>query len=647
MGARRFLQDVPIRQKLRVIILIISGVTVAGACSAFVTYQWITSHDLRAQTLKVTSEVVGSQAVAAVGSEREGEAAAILGSLQADPLIVMAAIYRRDGRLFARYVREGTPPSIIPPGVGLDGTQFEGGHVLVFHPLTSEGKRAGTIHIRADLADIRHQLWTNISVVVVLMLTAVLAILALTGRLGRHVTLPIQRLAEVVQSVSTKKDYTVRVEGGGQDELGRLMTGFNDMLRAVDEREAALAKARDQLEARVRERTRALEQEIAERKAAQKAIQDKEVKLTEAQKIAQLGSWEWDPAANTVEWSDELFRITGALPTRFEGTFGEALRITHPDDRKRFQDAMEKSRDGREPFQADVRIIRPDGSIRILRMHGKPVLDDAGKTVRLIGTAQDITERKRAESAIQDLNEELRAKVEEVAAANRELEGFSYSVSHDLRAPLRAIHGYSRMLVEDYADKVDGEGRRYLDVIARNTKRMGELIDDLLDFSRLGRQPLHQSPVDMESLVTLVCDEALAAAPGRRLEFRRGALPPAHGDSSMLRVVVTNLVANAVKYTKGRDPAVIEIGSGADGGGTAYFVKDNGVGFEMEYAHKLFGVFQRLHRTEDFEGTGVGLALVQRIIQRHGGRVAAEGRVGSGATFTFVLPGSPEGGGGV
>jgi PAS domain S-box-containing protein len=435
----------------------------------------------------------------------------------------------------------------------------------------------------------------------------------------------------------------VSVEGGGQDELGRLITGFNDMLRAVQERETALAQARDQLEARVRERTRELEQEIAERKAAQKAMQDKELKLIEAQQIAQLGSWEWDPATNAVEWSDELYRITGVLPNRFSGKLPEAVLVAHPEDRKVIQDAMEKSRAEREPFQAEIRIIRPDGSIRFIRVHGKPVLDDAGKTVRLIGTVQDITERKRSESAIQKLNEELSSRVEEAAAANKELEGFSYSVSHDLRAPLRAIHGYSRMLMEDYADRVDGDGKRFLEVISQNTRRMGQLIDDLLDFSRLGRKALLMSPVDMAALVKQVCDEAVAAAPDRRLEFRTGDLPPAHGDASMLRIAVTNLVSNAVKYSKGRDPAVIEIGSRADGGDTAYFVKDNGVGFEMEYAHKLFGVFQRLHRAEDFEGTGVGLALVQRIIQRHGGRVTAEGRVGSGATFTFFLPGRPAG----
>ena len=624
MSAPRFLQDVPIRQKLRVIVLIVSGVALAGAFGLFMAYQWFSSLDQRAQRLEVTADVVGSQAVAALEFEQESEAGAILNSLRAEPLILAAAVYRRDGRVFATYLRDGTAKGLVPDSPGPEGPKFEAGHLSVLRPLTSEGARVGAIYIRVDLANIRQILWTNIGVSVVLLLTACLAVLFLTGRVGRTITDPIQRLADVVQTVSLKKDYTVRVEGEGGDELGRLMAGFNDMLRAVEEREAALAKARDELEARVQERTRDLAQ--------------KESRLTEAQQIAQLGSWEWDPATNAMEWSDEVYRITGVLPNRFSGKFADSVLVAHPDDRKAIQTAMETSRDKREPFEADVRIIRPDGSVRHLRVHGKPVLDGAGKTVKLLGTAQDVTERKRSEQAIQELNRQLESRVEEVAAANKELEGFSYSVSHDLRAPLRAIHGYAQMLREDYSDKVDGEGKRWLEVISTNTRRMGQLIDDLLNFSRLGRKALHTDSVDMESLARQVCDDAGSPVPGRRIEFRIGALPPAQGDASMLRVALTNLVSNAVKYSKGRDPAVIEIAGRAAATENVYVVKDNGVGFEMEYAHKLFGVFQRLHRSEEFEGTGVGLALVQRIIQRHGGRVTAVGRVGAGAEFTFSLP---------
>lgn len=644
MGARRFLQDVPIHQKLRIIILIISGVSVVGACAVFVTYQWFTSRDRRASRLGVTAEVVCSQAVAAVEFDQASEAATILSSLRADVQVLAAAVYTRDGRLFAKFVRDGADAALVPPRPEADGRRFQSGHLLIFQPLASEGTRIGTFYVRSDLSDLSAQLWTNILVVGLLLLGATLAVLFLSARLGRLVTVPIQRLSAVVQSVGAHRDYSIRAEGGGGDELGRLIEGFNDMLHQVEERNTALAKARDELEARVKERTRDLELEIAERKAAEKSLQEKEVRLTEAHEIAQLGSWEWVPDTNKVVWSDEVFRMTGVLPTKFKDNLSEAVLVNHPDDRQAIQDALETSRKRREPFSTDTRIIRPDGSIRHLHVQGKPVLDDAGRVVRLVGTVQDITERKRADQAIQELNKELSSRVEEVAAVNKELEGFSYSVSHDLRAPLRAIHGYSRMLLEDYVDRLDGEGKRYLEVIGANTRRMGQLIDDLLDFSRMGRKALLMSPLDMEGIVKQVCDEARAAAPDRRIEFRIAPLPPANGDAAMFRVVFGNLVSNAVKYSKGRDPAIVEIGARPEPTETVYFVKDNGVGFQMEYAHKLFGVFQRLHRSEEFEGTGVGLALVQRIVQRHGGRVWAEGRVGAGATISFALPRHAAGG---
>src|SRR6185295_1582648 len=189
---------------------------------------------------------------------------------------------------------------------------------------------------------------------------------------------------------------------------------------------------------------RNLEQEVADRKAAEKQLQEKELRLTEAHEIAQLGSWEWHPATNKVTWSDEVYRMTGVLPTHFKSNLPETVMVNHPDDRQAIQDALETSRARREPFSTDTRIIRPDGTIRHLHVQGKPVLDDTGHVVRLVGTVQDITERKRADQAIHTLNAELRSRMEELAAVNKELEGFSYSVSHDLRAPLRAIGGYSR-----------------------------------------------------------------------------------------------------------------------------------------------------------------------------------------------------------
>ena len=247
-------------------------------------------------------------------------------------------------------------------------------------------------------------------------------------------------------------------------------------------------------------------------------------------------------------------------------------------------------------------------------------------------------ERKRAEHAIWNLNADLQQQTRQLEAANKELEGFSYSVSHDLRAPLRAIDGFAQMLHEDYRSRLDSEALRYIDVIRGNSKRMANLIDDLLALSRLSRQVVSKAEVDMTQLVQEVIDEVRPQQGAETAKIELGALPPAKADRALLRQVWLNLLSNALKYSAKSPNPVIEVSGRQDSVDSIYSVKDNGVGFSMEYAGKLFGVFQRLHRPEEFSGTGVGLAIVQRLVTRHGGRVWAEGALNKGARFSFSLP---------
>ena len=281
---------------------------------------------------------------------------------------------------------------------------------------------------------------------------------------------------------------------------------------------------------------------------------------------------------------------------------------------------------------------------RIFHTMKMPIFGNDGQPRYLLGISEDITERDLAEQAIRELNSALHSKAVQLESTNKELESFSYSVSHDLRAPLRAIDGFAEIIEEDYRDKLDGEGRRYLAVIRQNGKRMGALIDDLLEFSRLGRQPVASAEVNVESLVREVVQEVLAAersqSDGDHVAptIDIGPLPAARGDRGLLRQVWVNLISNAVKYSsKSRQPVISVSGRRVDAE-THYSVRDNGVGFNMDYAEKLFGVFQRLHRNDEFGGTGVGLAIVHRVVTRHGGRVWAEGSVNHGAVFSFALP---------
>ena len=251
-------------------------------------------------------------------------------------------------------------------------------------------------------------------------------------------------------------------------------------------------------------------------------------------------------------------------------------------------------------------------------------------------------ERKQAEAEIKALNLELEqrvaARTAELEAANKELEAFSYSVSHDLRTPLRAIDGFSRILLDDYRDKLDDEGKRLLNVVRDNTNRMGQLIDDILKFSRAGRLEINFAEIDMEKMAQAVFEELHPAVDEGKLQLEIEHLPPAKGDTAMMHQVFVNLLSNAIKFSRNREPAKIKVGCSIEGDEAVYFVKDNGAGFDMQYADRLFGVFQRLHAVTEFEGTGIGLAIVKRIITRHGGRVWAEGKVNEGATMYFALP---------
>lgn len=247
-------------------------------------------------------------------------------------------------------------------------------------------------------------------------------------------------------------------------------------------------------------------------------------------------------------------------------------------------------------------------------------------------------ERDMADRHAAELEARVRERTAQLEAANKEMEAFTYSVSHDLRAPLRAIDGYSRILTEDHADHLDEDGRRIVGVVRAEAQRMDRLISDLLTFSRVGRHGLALEQIDMAALAGDVRNEILAATPGRAVHVNIGALPAVPGTPALIRQVWLNLIGNAVKFTRDREPAVIEVGASAGAGEHVYFVKDNGAGFDPRFAGKLFEVFQRLHSEDEFDGTGIGLAIVHRIVMRHGGRVWAEGSPGAGATFYFTLP---------
>jgi PAS domain S-box-containing protein len=391
----------------------------------------------------------------------------------------------------------------------------------------------------------------------------------------------------------------------------------------------------------VKKRNRELMQLNAELQQSQRDLRESEGKLAEAQRIAHVGHWDLDLDSRTVSWSDEAFRIHGMEPQDLRLSRQQVLQFVHPEDLPIVNNALTEAMEGATRHYAEFRVLRPNGQVRIVQVQGNVTKDESGQPNRVFGTIQDITERKLAEQEVLRLNAELEERVArrtaQLAAVNKDLEEFASSISHDLRAPLLHIGSFSKILMEDYLEQIPVEAQHFLSRIEKESRRMGQMVDGLLNFSRVGRQQLSLHEVKLDAVVQEVVEGMKLDCKGREVEWKIAALPAVQGDEVLLRQVFVNLISNALKFTRTRAKAVIEIGEATHNGRQAVFVRDNGVGFDMQYAGKLYRVFHRLHRAEDFEGTGVGLATVQRIMHKHGGRIWAEAEVDRGATFYLTF----------
>ncbi|HHH38130.1 MAG TPA: PAS domain S-box protein, partial [Sedimenticola sp.] len=393
-----------------------------------------------------------------------------------------------------------------------------------------------------------------------------------------------------------------------------------------------------------------IHEDVSDRIQAEQRLKHSESLLAEAQAIAHLGNWDLDLKNRRSIWSDEEYRLLGYQPGSITPGIESFLAAVHPEDRQRVERTMQEALEplpGRNdrPYYVEHRVLHPDGRVIEVVENGRVLFDEQGRAIRKYGTTMDITRRRQAERELEQHSRLLEQRVAERTAAlqasNKELESFSYAVSHDLRAPLRAIDGFSQALLEDYGEHLDETGRDYLNRVRRSSQRMGSLIDDLLMLSRLSRRRMRWEPVDLGALSRRILGELQEADPENRVTIRVEQGLETHGDPDLLTVAMNNLLDNAWKYSAGQRQPEIRVGQRRDGEDSVFFVSDNGAGFDMQYAGKLFGAFQRLHQSSEFPGAGIGLATVARVIHRHGGRVWADAAPNRGATFYFTL-GQPQ-----
>lgn len=619
-----------------------AALVVLAATGIFLAYEVAARRDLATQTIE--SYATGLAYATAPGlMVRDAESARrSLEGLRAVPNVRWAAVYDAGGQLFAAYAASAAhgPPETAAPAPPGQTPVAERVQELLYatHPITADGAPIGTLRLASTAPSAGALLRGLLPATAATALFALLMATLIVQLIARQMTRPVRGLIEAAATVTRSGRYDIRVPEHGQDEVAGLARSFNAMLEQVRVRDDMLERARATLETRVRERTRQLQEEIAERRRAQ---DEREQALRERQRIMDTVAdviYALDTHGRLVTFNRQMLRVTGRPAEELDGLDAATLFVS--EDRPAIEQAIRRVlTDG--SAVASGRLMHTDGHTTWHAFTGQILRDADGEILGLTGVGRNVEDQRRAETEILRLNAQLEQRVQErtaeLEAANRELEAFSYSASHDLRTPLRAIDGFSRALVEDYGTTLDQTARGYLDRVRAATARMAELIDDLLRLSRVTQHDMERSQVNLSELALRVATRLAEAAPEQAVHFEAQPNLYAVGDAHLLEAALENLLGNAWKFTARNPHPAVTFGRAEQSGGPAWFVRDNGVGFDMRHAVRLFQPFERLHSAREFPGTGIGLATVQRIVQRHGGRVWAEARDGVGATIYFTL----------
>jgi signal transduction histidine kinase/HAMP domain-containing protein len=616
-----------VRRKLMVVMIATTAAALVMTGVAMTLYDVRSFRERSLADLTAQADVLGLAATAALEFDDPKSAQQYLEFLKVLPNVKRAAIYTSKGSLFARY-STGGDDAAFPKLAAVDGSATDGKTLTLFKRIVANDEILGTVYLAAEY-DLVRRLGGYAAIVTAVLVASLGAALLMSSRLHKSVTGPIGAITAVARQVIEKRNFALRASIDSGDEVGVLATAFNSMLSEIDSRTRVLEES-----------NRRLEHEIGDRERAERALtHSQERSRTLISALTQV-VWVADSHGRFTAAQDGWTSYTGQ-PFEEHRDFGWRLAF---DDhgRQAHEAAWRHALERAAPFELELKLWHAASARhRFVALRAVPVTGPDGAVQEWIGAIQDIEDQRVAEESLRSLNADLedrvRVRTSQLEAANKDLEAFSYSVSHDLRAPIRAINGFSALLVADHGAQFDDEAKRKLGVIRSEADRMGALIDDLLAFSRLGRKALQTSEIDMQELATSVYRRLTSANPSS-VDFRVGTLPRALGDRSLMEQVWVNLVSNAIKFSSKKASPLIEVGAISEQHEYVYFVRDNGAGFDPRHQGQLFGVFQRLHHSDEFPGTGVGLALVHRIVNRHGGRIWAEAKLGEGATFHFTLP---------
>ncbi len=575
--------------------------------AGFVTYEFITFKKGMESHVRTTAGIIALNSASSLSFGDLNTARETLTTISVDPHIQAAALYGADGELFVHWP-ENADPSSFPLRPNSGGFSESADSLVYFHQVTRAGAHLGTLYLKSDFGARRERFARYALIVATVLGVSMIVAVLLSRFLQRGISQPILALAEVAQAISSRRDYSVRAVKSSNDEVGVLTDAFNHMLVQIQERAEALRVN----EERFRHLANAVPAHV----------------------------WTADASGTIVYFNEPWYEFTGRTPQDSLGLrWTEAL---HPDDREGCVRAWHEAIERGCVFESEGRIRRVDGEYRWFLQRALPARDSTGSVSGWFGTNTDIDDKMRAEENVNQMNQTLEQRVRErtsqLEASNRELEAFSYSVAHDLRAPLRAIDGFSQALVEDYGAQLPPEAKELFQRSRLASQRMAQLIDDLLDLSRVARADVHMQPLDLSEMARSIAAELKKALPHRQVTVQVEPNLRAGGDSQLLRLALGNLFDNAFKFTRLKGEATIHFGATTINGERVFFIRDNGAGFDMQFAAKLFGPFQRLHTLAEYPGTGVGLATVHRVVVRHGGRIWPQSGIGQGTTFYFTLP---------